>query len=150
MTEIYFDTCSLSRLFDESSQERIRVEAAAVQRILSGEMVWIGSDMLADEVSAIKDDEKRGSLLAMLERLDKCVEVTPRIIERAGEIAALGFGNKDAVHIASAESVGAEWLLTTDRRLVRLAKRFKRRLSVAVENPAEWVIRFHTDEDRSH
>ena len=106
--------------------------------------------MLVDEVSAIKDEEKRGSLLAMLERVDKCVDVTARIMGRAGEIAALGFGGKDAVHLACAESVGAEWLLTTDRRFVRLAKRFKRRLSVAVENPADWVIRFPADEDRSH
>ena len=147
MTEIYFDTCSLSRLFDASSQERIRVEAAAVQRILTGEIVWIGSDMLVDEAMAIKDDEKRGSLLAMLDRVDKCVEVNPRIMERAAEIVALGFGKKDAVHLASAESARAKWLLTTDRAFVRLAKRFKRRLSVAVENPAEWVIRFLADED---
>lgn len=144
--KIYFDTCSLSRLHDASLQARIREEANAVARLLSADIVWIGSDMLSDEVLAISDEEKRGSILAMMVRVNENVEVTPGILSRAGKLAALGFGKQDAIHLACAEFASADCLLTTDDRFFRLAKRCAAELRVAVENPSYWVIRFAANE----
>jgi predicted nucleic acid-binding protein len=50
----------------------------------------------------------------------------------------VGFGAFDALHLACAESAGAEVLLTTDDRLRSRAAREKTRLAVQVENPAKW------------
>ena len=53
-------------------------------------------------------------------------------------LETLGFGAFDALHIACAESAGAEVFLTTDDSLPFRASREAGKLSVYVENPAKW------------
>ena len=53
-------------------------------------------------------------------------------------LETLGFGAFDALHIACAESAGAEVFLTTDDSLRLRALREANKLSVHVENPAKW------------
>jgi predicted nucleic acid-binding protein len=55
------------------------------------------------------------------------------------ELQALGFRPLDALHLACAESGGADVLLTTDDRLRRLASRVSAQLRVRVENPLTWL-----------
>jgi hypothetical protein len=70
MPKIYLDTCCLNRLFDDQTQERIRLESEAVLAILSqiekGEWDWIGSEALIDEIEQTPDTQKlsRARLLA--------------------------------------------------------------------------------------
>ena len=45
----------------------------------------------------------------------------------------------DALHIAYAESGGADILLTTDDRMLRRAKHFRSQLRVRIENPYTWL-----------
>jgi len=45
----------------------------------------------------------------------------------------------DAVHLACAESGKADVFLTTDDRLLKLAKRLAKKLHVTVENPLDWM-----------
>ena len=54
-------------------------------------------------------------------------------------LESLGFKHYDALHIACAESGGADVLLTTDDRMLRLAKRHSAQLQVRVENPYTWL-----------
>ena len=51
----------------------------------------------------------------------------------------MGFAAYDALHMASAESAGADVLLTTDDQLLRCARGTAERLFVRVLNPVEWV-----------
>jgi uncharacterized protein with PIN domain len=51
----------------------------------------------------------------------------------------LGFVGFDAVHLACAESGKADIFLTTDDRLLKLAKRVPKNLNVRVENPLDWM-----------
>jgi len=55
MTKIYLDACCLNRLTDDQAQHRIREEAEAVELILrgmqSGEVQWISSEALTDEIN---------------------------------------------------------------------------------------------------
>ena len=58
---------------------------------------------------------------------------------RAQQLEVLGFYFFDALHLACAESGGADVLLTTDDRLFRLASRLSAQLRVHVENPLTWL-----------
>jgi predicted nucleic acid-binding protein len=58
---------------------------------------------------------------------------------RAKELQAAGFQLFDALHIACAESARADVFLSTDDRLLKLAKRLSKRLRIRVENPLVWV-----------
>ena len=58
---------------------------------------------------------------------------------RAAYLESLGFKLFDALHIACAESGSADVLLTTDDRMLRLAKRHSAQLQVYVENPYTWL-----------
>ena len=58
---------------------------------------------------------------------------------RVTELEVLGFKQFDALHIACAENGGADVLLTTDDRMLRLAKRHSAQLHVRVENPYTWL-----------
>ena len=58
---------------------------------------------------------------------------------RSEALESFGFKHYDALHIACAESGGADVLLTTDDRMLRLAKRHSAQLQVQVENPYTWL-----------
>ena len=51
----------------------------------------------------------------------------------------VGFKSFDAMHIACAESEKADVFLTTDDKLLKLAKRNKNKLNVDIANPVLWL-----------
>jgi len=143
MVKIYLDNCCLNRPFDDQTQVRIRLEAEAVLLILSyveqGKWSWLGSDVLIDELEQTPDLEKRSRLQIVAEYAQDVIEINEPEIERAKELQKLGFQGYDALHIACAENAKADILLTTDDRLLKLAKRFSRKLKVPVANPLAWL-----------
>lgn len=62
-------------------------------------------------------------------------------IARAKSLAKRGFSSMDALHLACAESCGANVFLTTDDKLFRSASRLAEQLNVVVENPLHWLVR---------
>jgi len=60
-------------------------------------------------------------------------------MQRARELEKAGFVGFDAVHLACAESGKADVFLTTDERLLKLAKRHPKQLQNQVENPLDWI-----------
>jgi predicted nucleic acid-binding protein len=50
-----------------------------------------------------------------------------------------GFQVFDSLHIACAESAKADVFLSTDDRLLKLAKKMSKRLKIRVANPLAWV-----------
>ena len=59
---------------------------------------------------------------------------------------------RDALHLACAESDEVNVFLTTDDRLLRRAKRYQNRLRIHVENPYTWLQEIeneHLSDDRS-
>jgi len=67
------------------------------------------------------------------------VPVEKETVERAHDLAAMGFHATDALHLACAEEGGAEVFLTTDDRIIQLASRLSVRLRVGVNNPLTWL-----------
>ena len=141
--KIYLDTCCLNRLFDPQIQVRIRQETAAVDVILArvgaGHWYWIASSVLAFEIVQNPDLEQRADLEDILGFAHKIVLVGTPEVARSEYLETLGFKYYDALHIACAESGEADILLTTDDRMLRLAKRHSTQLRVHVENPYTWL-----------
>ncbi len=111
---------------------------ALIELARHGELKWIGSDILDLESSRNPDIERRRRVEALLNCAISNVAAGERERQRGRELQAIGFAAFDALHIACAESAGAEVLLTTDDRLRARAVRETARLAVQVENPAKW------------
>ena len=141
--KVYLDVCCLNRPFDDQVQDRIRLEAEAVLLILTrleaGEWRWIGSEVLEFEIEQTLDPERRFRVKLMTTYVPDTVLVEQTEIARAQRLEALGFHPFDAMHLACAESGGADVFLTTDDQLLRLAFRLSRQLRVRVENPLTWL-----------
>lgn len=67
------------------------------------------------------------------------VKVHARVAQRAIELASAGYGAYDALHLAAAESVKADVLLSTDDRFVKRAARGEGNPSIPVRNPVSSV-----------
>ena len=141
--KIYLDTCCLNRPFDDQSQERIRLETESVLIILARfgrkELTWLGSRALEIEIERAPDSESQSRLKRITEYIGQTVKIGQKELERAHELESAGFGGFDAVHLACAESGAADVFLTTDDRLLKLAKRLSRKIRVKVENPLDWI-----------
>jgi len=62
-------------------------------------------------------------------------------IARAKALANRGFSSMDVLHLACAESCGANVFLTTDDKLIHSASRSAKQHHVVVENPLHWLVR---------
>ncbi|MGI9013394.1 MAG: PIN domain-containing protein [Phycisphaerales bacterium] len=140
---IYFDVSCLNRPFDDQAQPRIRLEAQAVSliftRIQTSEWAQIASEVSIMEIEAIPDQTRRTRVSRLLPSEAHITPLSATIIDRAGELAELGFSIADAAHLASAEAAEAAIFLTCDDRLLRRAARFADRISVVVANPLTWL-----------
>jgi len=143
MTKIYLDTCCLNRPFDDQTQARVRLEAEAVLAILArienGEWTWVGSEVLMDEIEQTPDIQKLSRAKLLSGFVQENIEIGRKEEHRAKELQNEGFQVFDALHIACAESAEADVFLSTDDRLLKLAKHISRQLHVRVEKPLLWV-----------
>ena len=139
---IYLDTCCLGRPFDAQSQGRIYHETEAIQAIvrnfLTGQLRWVSSSAVETEVSRNPNVTQRNQIQSRLSSAHQTVQVGVAEIARAVHLEKFGFPLFDALHIACAESGGADVLLTTDDVFLNRAKRLRQHLYVAVENPHTW------------
>lgn len=143
MERIYMDVCCWNRPFDNQTQTRIHLEAEAVLAIVTeaeqGRCQLLHSDVVDLEIDDTPDAELRQRLRLMIPRRHRYVRCDSAVASRAAELERLGFAGIDALHVASAEAGGADVLLTTDDRLLRIAARHAGLLHVRVANPLTWV-----------
>lgn len=138
---IYFNTSALNRPLDDQSSERVRLEAEAVTTLLSsverGAVEWVCSDYLRYEVDQNPDRERAERVRSLLVAARKQVPTDPAIVARALELERHGYRGLDALHIAAAESGGADLLVTTDDRMLRRAARAGAAINLKVLGPVE-------------
>ena len=141
--KVYLDACCLSRLTDDQSQTRIHEEAEAVERVLAlvrlGRVDLISSEALEDEVRRAPTPERRLEAEALLSLASTTAEIDDATAQRARDLAAFGYGLFDALHLAAAESAGAEVLLSTDDRFLSRAGRGLGSRRIPVPNPVSWI-----------
>ena len=141
---VYFNTSALNRPLDDLSSERVRVEAEAVVALFAavedGIVEWIGSEYLDFEVEQDPDDERVRRVRSLLAAVRIRVAASDAVADRARALERLGLRGLDALHVASAETGGADLLITTDDRMIRRAARAERELRVRLVTPPEAVL----------
>lgn len=150
---VYLDTCCLNRPFDDRSQLRIRLESEAILYVLSRfskpDWQWISSQTLLAEIARNPDREQRSQVRNLVSLADETIVISSEIVARGHSLEQLGFHGFDAMHIACAEAAEADTFLTTDDRLIRLAKRLTSALFVEVRNPLEWMQSAEVSDEES-
>ncbi len=143
--KVYLDVSCMNRPFDDQGQARIRLESEAVmfilERIDSGSLKLLGSEIIDLEVAAMPDAERRRRIELLFSNPFAMIGLPDDVVRRAAQIMKLGFGAADALHIASAEKLSADVLLTCDDRLVRLGRKNREKIRVEILNPIHWLER---------
>ncbi len=149
MTKIYMDVCCWNRPFDDQMQARVHLEAEAVLAVVSeierGECQLLHSEVVDLEIANTSALDLRQRLQVLIPRQHRYIRCEPEMSARALVLEQRGFAGIDALHLACAESAGADVFLTTDDKLLRLATRHKDFLRVRVANPLAWMQDRPTD-----
>ncbi len=137
--KVYLDLCSLKRPFDDQSQPRINLETSAVLSLLDavadGRLEAVRS--LAHELENSRNHDLRRARVvgSWLESLNP-LEVTPNsVAQQADQLIHRGLGAMDAYHLAWAEYLGADTLVTTDDRFLSKAAHLKGIIKVRLVDP---------------
>ena len=123
MTDLYVDTSALlKRLFAEDESARVR--AILRERNASGDLV-ASSELAWVEVARAVLRAKVGDVDAAVS--DACAgiaryPVSSTVMSRARRIGPTTLRSLDAIHLASAVSLGATEMLTFDHRLAQAAE----------------------------
>lgn len=141
--KVYFDVCSWYRPFDDQSQIRIRMEAEAVQIILEmsdlGQIQILISDIILYENSGTKDLVKMQKVKELFKSCKDYIPYDQDIQKMAFELSKDGFTPLDALHLASAETGGVDYLITTDDKFQKKYDQLRDRVNVKVVNPIDFV-----------
>ena len=124
---VYLDVCALNRPLDDQNQMRIRLEADAVQLILSyvrsQDLVLIISPAHRVEIAANPDPARRQHMESLIAEIgaDADLDLEPAR-RRAVSLLNRGLKPADAAHAALAEEAGCDFV-TVDDRLLRQLQR---------------------------
>ena len=143
MLKIYLDNCCYSRPFDDLTQEKVNLEAKAIEVILGKHIrkeLEIYKSMAIDfEMSKIKDPDKKMQVEDLYNALNLVeINYSQKIRERAIELREYNIKDMDALHIAFAESIVIDYLITTDKPMLSSSKRVD--LKSKVINPIEFIM----------
>jgi len=136
---IYLDISALNRIFDDQSQPRIFLEASAMlllfglieKRIIS----IVSSDVLVYENSRNPYAERQIFVTSVLRKARVIQTLNNSLAKRAQEIEVLGIKGLDALHLACAERLKADYFVTCDDRMIR-----KYTGTIVVLNPVELTM----------
>lgn len=139
---IYLDYNCFQRGFDDPRQIRIQMEALACQEIFvraeRGKVRLVWSFMHEDETILCPFPERKYAVLRLATLCKVRVGPEEEIYKRAKSFQKKGrLSARDAVHLACASYINADFFLTCDDRLTKQAKRLK--LEIVVMNPVEYI-----------
>lgn len=124
---IYLDCCAYNRPYDDLSQKvMVQLEAQAKlhiqQSIRDGKFTLVTSEMLLAEVNDCPFEVRRKGIMDFIEE-NSSVHVgagnNAKVDHMARNIMETGVKYKDACHVASALLGDCEYLITTDKRLLK-------------------------------
>ena len=143
MIKLYLDNCCYNRPFDDLEQEKINLEAIAIENILRKHInkdVEIYKSMAIDfEISKIKSNYKRRQVEDLYDAMElKEIAYSEKIKQRAMELRKYNIKDMDSLHIAFAESENVDYFITTDRLLINASKRAN--IKIRIINPIEFIM----------
>lgn len=139
---IYFDMCCLKRPFNDQTQPRIAVETTAttalVREVDEHRLEAVRSLAHEMENSRNTNLNRANSVAAWLDTLNP-LEPQPQVVaQRATSLQQAGFRLMDALHIAWAEYLKADLLVTVDDYLLARSRRTQG-IMVKVQEPVGLV-----------
>ena len=143
MLKLYLDNCCYNRLCDDLEQEKINLEANAIENIFRKHInkeVEIYKSMAIDfEISKIKSDNKRRQVEDLYDAMELTeIDYSEEIKKRAIELRQYNIKDMDSLHLAFAESKDVDYFITADRLLINASKRAN--LKIKVINPIEFIM----------
>ena len=140
MLLVYLDNCALQRPLDDRVQFRIRVEADAITAVLesveAGRVELASSPALRAEVSRGRDRSRQEFAVRALALASQDAPTSAETEAIADEFGRAGLRTLDALHLAFAVALRADFFCTTDDRLLRRARTANTR-GVRVVDPLE-------------
>ncbi|XGW00001.1 MAG: PIN domain-containing protein [Leptolyngbya sp. BL-A-14] len=146
MASIYLDTSAYNRPFDDQTQPKIFLESQAVVMIL--QMVeakvveLVSSSVLEYENNRNPYPIKQEAMNRYLQFAVLRQEVDEAIRQRAEALEHNGLKAIDALHVACAETVGSDYFITCDKRLINRCST----LTLKVINPIDFVLETNSDD----
>ena len=141
---IYLDYNCFQRGFDDLTQTRIKMEAIACQEIFTqaerNKITLIWSFMHQDETLLCPFSQRKYAVLAMA---NVCrLKISPKV--EIVELAKLfqtrtKLSSKDAIHVAAAEYIKANFFLSCDDNLIKQA--LKLNIQTVILNPIDYIRR---------
>ena len=120
---IYLDNCSLNRPFDDQRQLRVSLETQAklfIQAlVVKGDIELLWSYMSELENRKNPFENKQLSIASFSLHAIDFVKRSDLVSEKADQFAAQGLKDADAIHLACAIEGGADFLITTDDKVLK-------------------------------
>jgi predicted nucleic acid-binding protein len=137
---VYFDTCTLQRPLDDRSQSRVFLEAEAILGLLGlcdqGTLQLVTSDIVEYETNNNANQQKKAFVEKIARQAKERITLTEEIEHLAHTYEQFGIKAIDALHLASAETVGVDYFCTCDDRFYRRAVQLPQ-LSLKMRMPLE-------------
>jgi hypothetical protein len=139
--KIYLDNCCYGRYVDDLSQGQNREELDAIKHIIGlcriGAGQLFSSDLNYFEANKITDNEKRKTILSIIDKASFIIDNSEEIFKRADTFEGCGIDTFDAQHLASAETK-CDLFFTVDYRFLRKTQKIED-LNINAYNPLQWV-----------
>jgi len=120
---INFDSCCYGRPQDDQTQPEIEAETLAISNIINIRIAGysiIGSSAVETELKANPDVLSQKRALDFFDWvMNGYFVLTEADFQRASVFVAQGVKPKDSLHLAAAEAVGADFLITVDKKFER-------------------------------
>ena len=121
--KLYLDNCSIQRPLDDKSQLRIAVESEIILNILSlieaEKIVLVTSEILHYEANKINNIFRKEFTLRVLRKSSEYAELDDNIENRSNVFINAGIKPIDALHLASAEKMEADFFCTCDDKFLK-------------------------------
>ena len=138
----YLDLCAIQRPLDTLNRVRFVLESEAVLGIIAlchqGQVELISSEALLFEGEQNPMPIRKEHTMAVLSEAKIVIIVTEMEKKRAANLITFGIKPLDALHLAAAETGGADFFCTCDDRLLRNAKEVND-LKVKVLTPVDLI-----------
>jgi predicted nucleic acid-binding protein len=139
--KVYLDNCCYNRPYDDQSYLSISLEAQAkllVQSLIKEKHLELASSFVLDYENSCNPymDRKNAVNDFLNENVTDYIgsEKSEEVIKRAEVVMATGVKMKDSCHIVCAEMMNCDYLLTTDKRMLKYKSNI-----VKLLNPIDFV-----------
>jgi len=139
--KIYLDNCCFNRPYDDQSNLVISLETEAKlfiqDLILSGKLMLVWSFILDYENNDNPFYERKYSISTWKKIAVMDCNLCDKIIDTARKMLNVGLRQKDASHIACAIYAGADYFITTDKKILNKSVK-----DIILINPIDFVRRY--------